>query len=66
MYGDGSAENVTNLSVWGWLFTIIFTYSGFICLFLGTCGVGLLAVCACLPCARAVVVVAGWFLSSVG
>jgi len=34
-YGNGNAENVTNLTVWGWLFTIVFTYSGFICLFVG-------------------------------
>ncbi len=36
-YGNGNAENVTNLTVWGWLFTIVFTYSGFICLFVGEC-----------------------------
>lgn len=35
MYGNGNAENLTNLSPIGWLFTITFTYSGFICLFVG-------------------------------
>jgi len=36
MYRDDTdEENITALSVWGWLFTIIFTYSGFVCLFFG-------------------------------
>jgi len=35
MYAGGNAENLTNLTPIGWLFTIIFTYSGFICLFIG-------------------------------
>jgi len=35
MYGKGTAENLTNLSPVGWIFTIICTYSGFTCLFVG-------------------------------
>jgi len=35
MYAGGDAENLTNLSPIGWLFTIVFTYSGFTCLFVG-------------------------------
>jgi len=32
---DNDEENLTNLTVYGWLFTIIFTYLGFILLFIG-------------------------------
>lgn len=35
MYGSGEAENLTNLTLVGWMFTIVCTYSGFICLFVG-------------------------------
>lgn len=41
MYRDGCDHHtgfrgITCLGVWGWLFTIIFTYSGFLCLLIGT------------------------------
>lgn len=35
MYGNGNAENLSNLSTVGWIFTFGMTYSGFACLFVG-------------------------------
>jgi len=32
---DNGPENITNLSAYGWFFTIFCTYSGFICMFIG-------------------------------